>query len=178
MIIYCLLALLVNLKLIDSNSNVENFHVPLASGYRGDREFNMPSTDENNDDNYRNGNLMELFKTIEYRLNVNKSSTCNYTGNERFLKCHQVQVFDDEAYRNALKDLTKMIVNRIGLNLNTKSKNVSRNSVKLLSGIERNYGQSKKSIQHTEYDKHDMISKTVKLIYEANGKHFKIKILN
>ena len=123
--------------------------------------------------NTKNFPLEHLFKITVYRLNVNSSSPCNYTGKELRMKCHKVLIFDSIRYQNAIKELQQSILSRIGLKNEPNNFNFNQNTMKLLNGIKENFKSSAndadESIKRTEFDKQELNGKTVKIIRELTG---------
>jgi hypothetical protein len=110
--------------------------------------------------------LENAFKVSVYRLNINSSSSCNYTGKERLIKCHKVFLFDSIQYQNAIKEARNLILSRIGLRHEPSNVNMSRNTIKLLGGINKKFEGSTK----TQFDKQELHGRTVKIMRELTGK--------
>ena len=145
---------------------------------------------EINYENLKNTNkfpIENMFKLTAYRLNMNTSSPCNYTGKAMLMKCHRVLIFDSNHYETAIKEARELILNRIGLK-NEPVLRINQNTLKLLNDINKNFEVSSgtksnsdnvESVKKTQFDKHDVSggSKTVKIIRELTGTSILFHIL-
>lgn len=115
--------------------------------------------------------LENVFRIPVYRLNINSSSPCNYTGKERVSKCHKTYVFDYELYNSTIEETRRLILTRIGLN-KAPNTNINRKTVRLLNGIHRNFDSKNSKFNptpHTSLDMQGINSKTIKSIREITG---------
>jgi hypothetical protein len=109
-------------------------------------------------------NLNEFFNTAQYRLNINTSSACNYTGNDRQLKCHLINIFDWEAYNKTLTNLRQMFILRLRsskFHSIDHTNSTLNNRVKFLSKM----FDDENVVKHTKFDKENLLSRTVQSMH-------------
>ncbi len=135
--------------------------------------LNFPESTINEPINDKVYNFKDLFNVGVYRLNVNTSSPCNYTGNQLLLKCHIINEFNENSYKKAINEYKIMIINQLGL----KSKTIEsipkqkKARVTFLKEIETKFGnKSKETVKETVFDKTKMQNKILNLIHNVEGK--------
>ena len=129
-------------------------------------------------ENLKNTNkfpLENVFKLAVYRLNINSSSPCNYTGKALLSKCHKVIIFDSNQYETTIEETREVILNRIGLK-SEPNFHIVLNTMKFLNGVNKKFIEQSETKEETdsqtEFDKKNALytgSKTVKIIHEITG---------
>jgi hypothetical protein len=191
MFFYILLSIFKHVSLTSLNSeiylNKRNFNLPFVTNDGVIYSRNIKNLNETSShklaatifsyENLKNTNkfpLENVFKLAVYRLNINASSPCNYTGKAMLSKCHKVLIFDSNQYETTIEETREVILNRIGLKHEPNFK-VDQKTMTFLSGINKkfkdDYERNEETVSRTQFDKQNVYSgsKTVKIIHEITG---------
>ena len=127
--------------------------------------------DSKSSNNRISNKLSDLFNTSFWRLNINSSSPCTYTGDKMLEKCHQVHEYNEKAYNKYINQLKTMILSNLNIKNETNLDNskLKNSQIKLLKEISDRNRDSESWIRKTRFDKNERKTQVTNLVRNIEG---------